>query len=320
VEEGEGTELGEIENVKRRLDSLHAVDETCKVAFMACFPTVKGLGHGGNTKTEIKKNLRKFSGYVKGTKKECGEKATEKLSKYHADALKHVCQLFDVSDNGTKAKLIERIIEFCEKPKSSGHSYKGGNAASSAGTKRKTTSSSKKESKKDSKSGKPKRALTSFMLFSNDKRQSVIDANPDIKFNELGQKIGELWRNLSDSKKAVWKAKAEALKGGADADSEVVSDAGSASEAEDKPAAKKAKKEPVVGEKKLTAAQSKKITAAIEKIVKGADLDQLSVKSVKVKLAEDFGQDMIDASSQPIKAIITDIVAELSKPSVKSAE
>jgi len=54
--------------------------------------------------------------------------------------------------------------------------------------------------------------------------------------------------------------------------------------------------------------------------VKGADLDQLSVKSVKVKLAEDFGQDMIDASSQPIKAIITDIVAELSKPSVKSAE
>jgi len=42
LQEGEGTELGEIENVKRRLDGVHAVDDTCKAAFIACYPNVKG--------------------------------------------------------------------------------------------------------------------------------------------------------------------------------------------------------------------------------------------------------------------------------------
>jgi hypothetical protein len=60
AEAGAGTELGEIENVKRRMDSIHAVDEVLKAAFVACYPERKG----GNTKDVIKKHLREFSGYT----------------------------------------------------------------------------------------------------------------------------------------------------------------------------------------------------------------------------------------------------------------
>ncbi len=75
-----------------------------------------------------------------------GSKAAERLEKYHADVLKHVCALFDINESGSKAKLIQNIVEFCERPKASGHAYKGGNASSTSGQKRKK-GSSKKEKK-----------------------------------------------------------------------------------------------------------------------------------------------------------------------------
>jgi hypothetical protein len=93
----------------------------------------------------IKKNLRAFSGYVKGQEKELAEKATERLERYHGDVLKHVCALLDISESGSKAKMIEHITTFLQNPKSSGHAYKGG----SVGTKRKSASITKKGGKAD---------------------------------------------------------------------------------------------------------------------------------------------------------------------------
>ena len=101
--------------------------------------------NSGNTKDVIKKNLRAFSGYVKGQEKELAEKATERLERYHGDVLKHVCALLDISESGSKAKMIEHITTFLQNPKSSGHAYKGG----SVGTKRKSASITKKGGKAD---------------------------------------------------------------------------------------------------------------------------------------------------------------------------
>jgi hypothetical protein len=143
IEDGQGTPLGDIENIKRRMDTINAQDDILKACFLACYPTWKG--RGGNTKDVIKKNLRAFSGYVKGQEKELAEKATERLERYHGDVLKHVCALLDISESGSKAKMIEHITTFLQNPKSSGHAYKGG----SVGTKRKSASITKKGGKAD---------------------------------------------------------------------------------------------------------------------------------------------------------------------------
>lgn len=176
VEEGPGTKLGEIENIKRKMDATNAQDtcsntctlgqqrdsighsaRCCKVAssltvpfasvclcaalkclFAACFPEQKG----GNTKLVIKKHIREFSGYPKANASDLKESASTKIERYDGATLKAVCQILDISESGTKAKHIERITEFLESPESSGKAYSGGHVATS-GSKRKSGSSTK---------------------------------------------------------------------------------------------------------------------------------------------------------------------------------
>lgn len=60
----------------------------------------------------------------------------------------------------------------------------------------------------------PKRPQSAFFLFSSDQRKKL-KADPDTKSvpsSELSKRIGELWRNLSDKKKAVYQKKYEANK------------------------------------------------------------------------------------------------------------
>jgi hypothetical protein len=86
----------------------------------------------------------------------------------------------------------------------------------------------KEAAKRVSKKGKkdpnaPKRGLSAFMLFSQDKRASVKEENPDATFGtpfystfspmsnqdnsvnsgQLGKLLGEAWKNLSEKEKAV---------------------------------------------------------------------------------------------------------------------
>lgn len=65
----------------------------------------------------------------------------------------------------------------------------------------------KKRAKKDKDA--PKKALSAFMFFSNDKREQVKADNPGIAFGEVGKKLGELWKAASAEDKAPYEAKAE---------------------------------------------------------------------------------------------------------------
>ena len=73
----------------------------------------------------------------------------------------------------------------------------------------------KKRAKKDPNA--PKKALTAFIYFSNDKRAAVTAelkaANPDMKgVAEVGRKLGEMWRALSDAEKQPYTRQADADK------------------------------------------------------------------------------------------------------------
>ena len=44
-------------------------------------------------------------------------------------------------------------------------------------------------------------------MFSKENRQKVKDENPDITFGQIGKKLGEMWRALSDKEKEEYKAR-----------------------------------------------------------------------------------------------------------------
>lgn len=55
----------------------------------------------------------------------------------------------------------------------------------------------------------PKKALSGFMLFSNDHRVKIKESNPEATFGEVGRLVGEAWKALNDKQKAVYTKRSE---------------------------------------------------------------------------------------------------------------
>lgn len=67
----------------------------------------------------------------------------------------------------------------------------------------------KKRAKKDPNA--PKKPLSSFMLFSKDKRAEILKKQPSLKsdIGKVGKMIGEEWSKLNATQKAAYQKKAE---------------------------------------------------------------------------------------------------------------
>lgn len=50
------------------------------------------------------------------------------------------------------------------------------------------------------------------MFFANSNRDTVREENPGISFGEVGRILGQKWKDLSDTEKAPYQAKADADK------------------------------------------------------------------------------------------------------------
>jgi len=59
---------------------------------------------------------------------------------------------------------------------------------------------------------KPKRAPTSFMLFSKEQRERVLAENPKASTTEISKHLGIMWKALTDEQKGVYQAQYEKLK------------------------------------------------------------------------------------------------------------
>ena len=55
-------------------------------------------------------------------------------------------------------------------------------------------------------------APSSYLLFSNAKRDEIIKANPGIAFTDVGKKAGEMWKSLSDDQKKPYVDQSNAIK------------------------------------------------------------------------------------------------------------
>ena len=69
-----------------------------------------------------------------------------------------------------------------------------------------------KKLEKELKAMGPKRAKTSYMWFTIDKRPEVVKADPSLSATEIVSRLGELWRELSDEDKEEYQEKAVADK------------------------------------------------------------------------------------------------------------
>jgi HMG (high mobility group) box len=61
-----------------------------------------------------------------------------------------------------------------------------------------------KKTKKDPNA--PKRALSAYMIFSQENRQKVKDENPKATFGEMGKLLGNKWKEMTDKDKEVYRS------------------------------------------------------------------------------------------------------------------
>eukprot|EP00802_Teleaulax_amphioxeia_P018840 Tamp_19049.p1 GENE.Tamp_19049~~Tamp_19049.p1 ORF type:complete len:158 (+),score=39.73 Tamp_19049:70-543(+) len=78
--------------------------------------------------------------------------------------------------------------------------------------KRGRPSKRKKRNKQAKAEGAPKRPATAFVMFSNQHRQEVKDANPQLTMVEIAKKLGEMWRGMEQDVRKEWEEKATSAK------------------------------------------------------------------------------------------------------------
>ena len=205
---GAGEKLGDIENVKVKMDKLPGGGEELKTFHRLCF------GRPGS-KTMVKKNLREFSGLtISGVELERREASVTKLDGKMIKALLTLC---DLSTSGTKANNVETLMGFLKSPSSSGKKsivQKAGEkrarnerkkakvwrhplppqlltepdperraAALTLSDRSCSVQAEKKKGKRGKKAAKPANALkkppSAYILYCNNKREKVKAENPE---------------------------------------------------------------------------------------------------------------------------------------------
>ena len=69
-----------------------------------------------------------------------------------------------------------------------------------------------KKKKRDKDPNAPKKPLTAFMLYTNNRRPHIKKDNPSIVITDISKRIGAEWSAMTDEKKKSWQEKAKELK------------------------------------------------------------------------------------------------------------
>lgn len=286
VPDGEGEELGLIENVNHRLGTTLSTAPILQKIHGLLFPKQRSV------KKDRKANIRRFKGFDKANLDAAKETATTKLDSYTLDDLKGMCLFFDIEKTGIKGVVVERICDFLVSPVSSGNAYQKG----SRGTAKKA--SKKKGKKRAAAKDKVAKPLTGYMYFSTQKSPGIRATCEGVGMGEVSKKVGLLWSKFDDDEKAVWKQKSIA-----------------AFEANGcQPAKKKAKKakakqadsddssddEPLVAQKGL----GQDMEAKLKSILTESDLSVVTRKMIRKKLQKDFDSDLVKDKKAEIKEFI----------------
>ncbi|GAB5031893.1 hmg (high mobility group) box domain containing protein [Nannochloropsis oceanica] len=196
---GSGSALGHIAYVQSMLTKLPNDHDLLKSLHMLMYKTP-------GTKLNRKKTIRAFNGFPAGTDL---NGVTDRISgnrKWTVTVLKDAATLFGLEKGGDRETLIGRLVKYLNKPVT----LKEVGSTAGASSKKKSRENPAAMAKKGSDG--VKRTLSSYMLYAKDVRAEVVAEFPALKVTEIGSKIGEKWRGLSEEEKAKYTAKAAKLK------------------------------------------------------------------------------------------------------------
>ena len=122
--------------------------------------------------------------------------------------LKNAAGLFGIDKGGSREDIIGKLVDYIMSPTD----IDGVPTSVKKSRKRKAGAKGKK-TKKEKKEKGEKRALTPYILFTQAKRATVKEENPEASFGEISKILGGLWKKLSDAEKEVWVSAAAAAAG-----------------------------------------------------------------------------------------------------------
>jgi len=215
IHKGKGKKLGDCENVAKQIAKKTRSDPLLKKIHTILLGRV-------NKQTKIKDNLHEFSGVVYADDFN-REKLEAKLDKQRLNDIRAILHFFGQEAKGTKEECIEHLVNFLEKPAASDlvvaspkKRKRSASPASRSKSPSKKSKSSKSEKPKKKRAKKdpnaPKRNLSAYMFFAQDKRESVVKEH-GLKgkeaVTEAGKLLGAMWHKVSASDKDKYQAKAD---------------------------------------------------------------------------------------------------------------
>lgn len=192
IESGLGMKLAENPHFCHELEKHKADSEECKALHFLLFNAV-------GKKTEIKKNLRAFSGFsstaVRDDKK---LKLLDKKKVWTVTLLKSVLGMLGLERGGDREDLANRLVDYLAAP-----SFTKAAKESGSKSKKRKSVSGKSSSKKAKRADRPKKAPSAYLLFCNERRASVRADNPEMSMVDVTKALAAEWNELSDAKKEV---------------------------------------------------------------------------------------------------------------------
>lgn len=310
IEEGSGVKLGDIPNVEFALSKIKGDDELLKLIHRSMYRTP-------GKATVIKKNIRAFSGFPAGFDV---KKSEDLFTRAFAATLNMVLDLFDlprgVGEDGKKEAKVARLMAFMQSPVASGK--KDVKAAAEEkrekGKEKRERLTSKKEKlaekkeKAKAKKAKGKGGTKKGASTSSSKKLPDDTAGIKKELQAMAQRQAELLAKLEKKAAAASPEPSPAKP----------KQARKAKESGDAPAAKKPKEakeasEEEPAEKEEPDAPESKMPSdadlelAVKQLLKGADMESISMKKVRGDLEEKLGVPLTDKKAK-IKEIVNEII------------
>jgi len=202
VPHGKGEKLKNIEYVAKEIGERSGRDPTLTVLHRALFNRNPLSG------TLCKKKLLKFSGVVCDADHPF-DRIEAKFKDLRLTLLRDLCRVFNIDDSGDREDVLKRVIKFIRKPRDSGRipptkeekkkAKEKAKAEKGEGSPKKKAG--KKRKSKADKDTKVKRPRSSFIYFSNEKREEMKEKHPKETNTKISKRLGDKWRKMSVSEK-----------------------------------------------------------------------------------------------------------------------
>lgn len=317
IPEGSGEKLGDIPRVEFQLGKTLSDDLR---------PLHRLLFQRAGSASEVKRNIRRFSGFTFPKNSTEQKKKTDQLNKMTTSALKSVCEVLDLERGGRKEDIVERILNFLMKPKSSGKALpKPKKRRSSAGEKsksKKSKSSKKTAQKKNSSKKSEPESSEEEEDESNEEEEDKEDKEEEEDEEDEEQESSEdesarkkKSNKATPAKKATSSKKADKKKTpkseekktkGAAKNDKVKKSSASKKRSRDSESGESSDEEPLKRQK--TEPTDDELKDIIKKILEGANLEEVTMKTVYKQVFEKYPDFDLSPRKDFIKAAVKQII------------